>query len=1239
MLPVTNIDWQGCWLFAQAPIITEGYVTPEEASLVFSGPQFLVALVSGIVMAIAFQLLLTNLSIAVGISALGGDSDDDDDSDTVGAAIQKVEAKVGIWALITATIALFLASFLAVKLSLIESTVLGGIIGVVIWSTYFSLIAWLGSSAAGSLIGSLVSTATSGVQGIVGTATGALGANAAKNQMVSTAEDITAAVRRELTSGISSDSIKNTVESSLSSVNLPNLNLNEIRGQFDKVLKEGNLQSLGDSNLLQSVNRDTFVNLISNRTDFSQQDISKVADQLEGAWQSAVGGQNPTQQVIDFIGNATPEQLNAADLSSQLEKQLAGVAAVGVGGSVMQQAVKLGLGAAVPAIMKNFDLSDLDIEKIKPQLQKLKEKAPDIDIDIDKISQQLQNLKDRATQKISQASVNNNPIKQDVEGYVLNSFPWHFNRLTLKDEFKEAIYDTDADPKQVKQQLEQLDKDYLTDLLKQRQDLSEDRIKEIVGQMEEVRSEVLQTVGEAAEKQTSQNLREQVEDYISSTTKEDFNPEAIKRDFSKLLEDSEASFEELSDRLKQFDRDNLVQLLSKRDDISQEEANNLVGQLESTRDEVLNKAQELQQQAENKTNELRGKVENYLRNTNKDELNPEGIKAEFKKLIDDPETGAKQLRQRLSQFDRDTLVNLLGQRDDLSEEEINQNIDQLLSVRNNVLQAPQKVAEKTKQQYAQTLQNISEYLRNTDKEELNPEGIKRDLQKLLDDPKTGASAIGDRLSQIDRDTLVKLLSQRDDLSEEKINQVIDDVQDSIGDIVKAPRRLAKRTGEQVANFQAKIEEYLRNTDKEELNPEGIKRDLQKLLDDPQQGASALRQRLSQADRETLVKLLSQREDLSEEKVNEVIDNVQNTVNDIVKAPSRLAQRTGERVTNFEAKIEEYLRNTDKEALNPEGIKRDLQKLVDDPKQGASAIGERLSQVDRETLVKLLSQREDLSEEQVNQVIDNVQNTISDIVKAPNRLAKRTSERVANFQANIEEYLRNTEKEELNPEGIKRDLQLLLQDPRAGIAILGDRVSHFDRSTLVSALSQREDISEEEANRIADQIESTRDSIVQQYQQVQQKLQSAVDGTLDKIRNYLNSLERPELNYEGIKQDFSKLFDDPQMGVEALRDRLSEFDRDSLIAVLSSRQDISEKDANRIVSQIESARDSVLERGERIQKETKKRIKAVKKEAKKQAKDAKGAAASAAWWLFGAALTSLAASAIAGVLAVRSIYWW
>ena len=294
----------------------------------------------------------------------------------------------------------------------------------------------------------------------------------------------------------------------------------------------------------------------------------------------------------------------------------------------------------------------------------------------------------------------------------------------------------------------------------------------------------------------------------------------------------------------------------------------------------------------------------------------------------------------------------------------------------------------------------------------------------------------------------------------------------------------------------------------------------------------------------------------------------------------------------------------------------------------------MSQVDRDTLVKLLTQQGNLTEEQVNKTVDQLQSAIGSIVKAPRRLANRAQKQVVDFEANLENYLRNTHKDALNPDGIKRDLQLLLKDPSAGFGSLGDRVSKFDRSTFVSLLSQREDISEEEANRIADQVESTYKSITEQLQKIQQTFQSTIDSLFGKVRDYLNSLERPELNYEGIQSDFSKLFDDPQAGLEALGDRVSNFDRDTLVAVLSSREDISPADANRIIDKIEETRDSVVQRAQKVQIEVKKRFKAVQQQARQQAIETQKVAAGAAWWLFGTAVTSLAASAAAGIIAVK-----
>ncbi len=1024
--------------FGLAPItLAQEVLTPEQSSVLFSGPKFLVALVAGVSMAFAFQLLFTNFSLAVGISSWEIDSDSDDESESLGKTIRKVQAKVGAWALITASIALFIACFLAVKISLIESAFLGAIIGVVIWSAYFSLVIWLGSSAVGSLIGSIANTVTSGFQALTGTATAGIGANTAKKQLVSTAEEITAAVRRELTSGFDSEGIKNTLQSSLSSLQLPKLDIKQIRSQFDQLLKDTDLQSVANNDLLQNINRQTFVDLISSRTDLSQQDINGIADQFEGAWQQALNRKNPTEQVINLLNSATPEELN----SEQLGKRLQELVTVGGGNGkqsngVIKQAIRYGLSAAAPAVLERVNLSDIDVNKITTQLQKLKEKVQDIDVD--QITEQVQKLREQATEQVSAKLPISleNTIKADVEDYILHSFPWHFNRITLVDEFKEVIYDVNADPTTVRRELEEINQEYFTNLLKQRDDLSEARVKEIAEQMESDRLEVLETVKQAEAREKGQNFRSRIEDYLRSTGKEELNPEGIERDFAKLVEDPQAGFEDLSSRFGQFDRDTFVQLLQQRQDISEEEANNIVSQLERNRDNILNRARELQEQAKAKADELRQRVEEYLRNTNKDELNPEAIKREFKVLLDDPQAGISLLRSRLSQFDRDTLVQLLSQRQDLSEEQVNQVLDQLEAVRDSILQVPQQA----KEQYEKTTKAIAEYLRNTNLEELDPEGIRADLEKLLDDPKAGALALRDRLSNVDRETLVKLVSQRGDLSQEQVNQIIDRAQDAIGDIVRAPRRLAKRT----------------------------------------------------------------------------------------------------------------------------------------------------------TQVAL------------------------------------------DFEANLEEYLRNTNKDELNPEGIKRDLQLLLSSPRAGIGNLSDRASKFDRSTIVALLSQREDISEEEANRIVDQIESVRSSIVEQFQQIQQKVQSVLDGVFAKVRNYLNSLDRSELNYEGIKQDFAKVFDDPQAGFEALRDRLSQFDRDTLVAVISSRQDISEADANRIINQIEAARDGVLQRAERIQQETQKRLKAIQEQAKKQAEETKKTVANAAWWIFGTAITSLAASAIAGAIAVTGI---
>ncbi|NJR32110.1 MAG: hypothetical protein HC778_03640 [Chamaesiphon sp. CSU_1_12] len=153
---------------AQVPLDADAYV----AHSVYN-THLVVGLLAGIMMAFAFQLLLTNLSVA--LVATPGDVPvdiDGDDDDSLLDTVRGIETKVGLGVMVTASIALFAASYLAVRFSLVGDAFTGALIGVSIWATYFTVLVWLGSNAVGSLMGSIVSTATSGIQGIMGTATG-----------------------------------------------------------------------------------------------------------------------------------------------------------------------------------------------------------------------------------------------------------------------------------------------------------------------------------------------------------------------------------------------------------------------------------------------------------------------------------------------------------------------------------------------------------------------------------------------------------------------------------------------------------------------------------------------------------------------------------------------------------------------------------------------------------------------------------------------------------------------------------------------------------------------------------------------------------------------------------------------------------------------------------------------------------------------------------------------------------
>jgi hypothetical protein len=999
-------------------------------AVVFNGAQFFTALIAGVVLAFAFQLLLTNLGVAALISNLGtsSDRDDDRDSDSLGTTIKKISVKLGLATLVTVTLALFFACLLAVRLGLFVSPITGAIVGLTIWATFFTLMVWLSSTTVGSLIGSVVNSATSGVQALIGTATAAFGAKSASKQVVSTAEAAASAVKRELGLAIDPVMLREKVEDYLEALKPPELDVNTIAADFERLLEEENLQEIGDSESLRNIDRQTFINLISNRTDLSNKDLNRIADKLEKVWRKKTSKMPNTQGgvagLMDYLKSATKEQLLGKEFSNKLDTLIEEVRQSrqpsNAGTGAATGGLTVGLNSLIGMIMGRSDLSDFDVDKILSQIEGVK----------GKLGEQTDKVAAKAGVKAPEPP---SRVKADIEHYLLHATTWQLTQENIDREFRDVLYDPEADPEVVAAQLRSINREFFAEILLQKGIYTPQKARAIATLLDNIRLEVLAVADAAIERERAIATLADVENYLLSTPKEALTPQQIQLSFKPILQDSDADYEQLSNRLAQFDRPTFERIFAKRRDVSTIEASAMISELELVKERVLQEALEEQQSAQIKLEAQWLKVYSFLKEANTEQLKPQNLLKELTFLNELTKGSTSKIRRAL--FDRETLIQVLRQRNDVSPEQIDPIVDEIETLWNAERPAPPKLVAKAQEQYDRATSTIADYLRNTGKSELNPEGIKRDLTLLIEDPKTGFSAIKSRLASMDRDTLVKLLSQR----------------------------------------------------------------------------------------------------------------------------------------------------------------------------------------------------EDLSEEQVNRTVDEVQTTLQSVARAPRRLARRTQEKVQTFQDAIGDYLRSTDKEELNPEGIKRDVQLLLNDPRAGLGSLQERLSQFDRDTLVKLLSQRQDISEEDVNRIIDQIVLVREQTLQQLQSIQDKLQATVDRLLAKIRDYLNSLERPELNYDGISQDLRVLFDDPKAGFEALRDRFSHFDRETLIAILTSRDDISRADIERIVDRVERTRDRFLQRAERVQQETKLRLEQVKHEAKKQADETRKAAAVASWWLFFTALISALASAGAGAI--------
>ncbi|QJR81608.1 hypothetical protein CA267_012930 [Alteromonas pelagimontana] len=137
-----------------------------ESDISLSG-HFFTSVLAGVVIAIGIQFLLSNLAIAMGITAIGDvrdregndhhHSSDSSKHSTPGSTSSKILSGLGIFTTLTMTISLFAATWLALDLADGPSPLNGAVTGMAIWALFFIISLYFDIKLMTSICGSLVS--------------------------------------------------------------------------------------------------------------------------------------------------------------------------------------------------------------------------------------------------------------------------------------------------------------------------------------------------------------------------------------------------------------------------------------------------------------------------------------------------------------------------------------------------------------------------------------------------------------------------------------------------------------------------------------------------------------------------------------------------------------------------------------------------------------------------------------------------------------------------------------------------------------------------------------------------------------------------------------------------------------------------------------------------------------------------------------------------------------------------
>lgn len=723
-----------------------------DSATTLSGGQIIVVVLAGLLFGLAFQLLLANFGIAIGLSVFNlkpkpPTSDQPlEPEDASFGSVALIGVAAGLAIILSIDGVLFAACYLAVKLSQASDPWLGAILGGLVWAVYLILLTWLSTSAVGTVADTLLGFTRAGLRRLF----------AAVGQLFNPSSSDTSAVETDPNAMEGSKLIQALEDMDFSPV--LESTLAKLKSEIPS--KSTHLSQIAEEVIANTAENNTIdleqiVEELRNRLNLPQSILEELQQQIQELTQEV--GDDPQQAsespqqsapVADlkhFLQTADPSDLQSESLSTQLAPL-----ETSHSWSTLQDIDFKGLFRTA---LRRVDLSDWDVQRIWQVLQSTQ-------------------------QKLTGSSESKQPIniiQLDVEDYLINTPIWNLQPDIIEVDFKDIIYDSEADPALVHQQLILLTPDQMRSVLQQRQDLPTHQQAEIAEMLDRVRLTVLEQVQPSSdltppEQEHLHQIQQKLESYCRYTTLSKLSPEGIEQKLNALI----AEIPIPTPMLASYPPDlgALQKILKRRKGLQPKKRKALIAAISENWQHLL--PDSIQPAPPSIHKRLKTIIAEQLQGPDVQSITLEDLKPQLMQLIDQPTSGLTVFNQYLGQLDWMSLAQELQDEYDLTPQNLNSILATLQEEWQHIAKFPRRWARRTQCTTQDMQRQLQRYLKYQDRAALTKiESVEQDLQCLLEEVNIGGSASETKLlPQLpSQSEMIALLQERKDLTAAEMEQI------------------------------------------------------------------------------------------------------------------------------------------------------------------------------------------------------------------------------------------------------------------------------------------------------------------------------------------------------------------------------------------------------------------------------------------------------------------------------------